>query len=215
MRGNGRAERVFDIMNMRRAGSEVRSPQSGTMDVETATLRYLIYVLLPAWFLPGLLDWRMHRRTDIEHTSGTRESVLHLAMISEVGAPLLMALLLEINPPMLALMGGAALVHEATAMWDVRLAAHSTREVRPGEQNIHSFLESMPFIAIGAAACLHPRQVRALLRPPAGGRSWRLRRKRPPLPRRYLVGVLSAVTVLGVLPYFEELYRCWRAGRTR
>jgi hypothetical protein len=201
-------------MNGRRAGSEVRSPRPGTSDVESATLRYLLYVLLPAWFLPGLLDWRMHRRTDIAHTSGTRESVLHLAMITEVGAPLLMALLLEINPAMLALMGTAALTHEATAMWDVRLAARSTREVRPGEQNIHSFLESMPFIAIGAVACLHPRQVRALLRQP-DRRGWRLRRKRPPLPRRYVAGVLAAVSVFGVLPYFEELYRCLRAGRDR
>ncbi|GIH14471.1 hypothetical protein [Rugosimonospora africana] len=192
----------------------MHSPRPGTVDVESATLRYLLYVLLPAWFLPGLLDWRMHRRTDIQHTSGTRESVLHLAMIAEVGAPLLMALLLEINPAMLALMGGAALTHEATAMWDVRLAAHSAREVRPSEQNIHSFLESMPFIAIGAVACLHPRQVRALVRP-VSRESWRLRRKSPPLPRRYVVGVLSAVGSLGVLPYFEELYRCLRAGRDR
>jgi hypothetical protein len=195
-----------------RAGSEVHSPRPGTVDVETATLRYLMYVLLPAWFVPGLLDWWMHRRSDIEHTSGTRESVVHLAMISEVGAPLLMALLLEINPPMLALMGGAAV---ATAAWDVRLANRSTREVRPAEQNIHSLLESMPFMALAAAACLHPRQVRALLLPGEGGRSWRLRLKRPPLPRPYLAAVLGAFAVFGTLPYVEELIRCRRAARAR
>jgi hypothetical protein len=199
-----------------RAGSEVHSPRPGTLDVDTAILRYLIYVLLPAWLLPGLLDWWMHRRSDIAHTSGTRESAIHLAMISEVGAPLLMALLLEINPPMLALMGGAALAHEATAVWDVRMANHSTREVRPVEQNIHSFLESMPFTALAAVACLHPRQVGELLRRPrqdAG--AWRLRLKRPALPRRYLVSVLGAFAVFGVLPYCEELVRCRRVGRAR
>ncbi|WP_345635878.1 hypothetical protein [Rugosimonospora acidiphila] len=196
-----------------RAGSDVRSPRPGTLDVETATARYLLHVLLPAWFVPGLLDWWMHRRSGIERTSGTRESLLHLAMISEIGGPLLLALLLEINPLMLALMGGAALLHETTAMWDVRLAAHSTREVTPAEQNIHSFLESLPFIAIGAVGCLHPRQVGALLRLRGGAAGWRLRRKHPPLPARYLVGVLGGVAVFGVLPYFEELHRCWRAGR--
>jgi hypothetical protein len=34
--------------------------------VEAATIRYLMYVLLPAWFVPGVADWIMHRRTKIE-----------------------------------------------------------------------------------------------------------------------------------------------------
>jgi hypothetical protein len=202
-------------MGAGRSDGTVRRPQPGSPDVETATLRYLMYVLPPAWFAPGLLDWWMHRRTDIEHTSGTRESVLHLAMISEVGAPVLLAQVLEVNPPLLALMGGAALAHEATAAWDVRRANHSNREVRPAEQNIHSFLESMPFMALAATACLHPRQVRALLHPRRGDPAWRLRLKRPPLPRRYLVIILGSVAAFAFAPYVEELYRCLRAQRNR
>lgn len=31
-------------------------------DSETALLRYLVYGLLPVWFIPGLLDWNQHRR---------------------------------------------------------------------------------------------------------------------------------------------------------
>ncbi|GLY42938.1 hypothetical protein Amsp01_089610 [Amycolatopsis sp. NBRC 101858] len=51
--------------------------------------------------------------------------------------------------------------HEATALWDVKTAADSGREVKPIEQRIHSFLESLPFMGTAAIACLHWKDVRA------------------------------------------------------
>jgi hypothetical protein len=186
-------------------------PQPGATDVENATLRYLMYVLLPAWFVPGVLDWWMHRRTRIEHTAGLRESLIHALMMAEVGAPVAMALLLEINAPVLALMFGSAAVHEATAFWDVRVAVDSDREVRPNEQHIHSFLESLPLTAVSTIACLHADQLRALLTTAPSG--WRLRRKQRPLPAGYLAGVASAIGLFVALPYGEELIRCLRAAR--
>jgi hypothetical protein len=33
-------------------------------DVESVTVRYLMYVLLPAWFVPGIADYVMHRHQD-------------------------------------------------------------------------------------------------------------------------------------------------------
>jgi hypothetical protein len=50
-------------------------------DVESVTLRYLMYVLVPAWFVPGVADWVMHRKTGIERTSGLRESLVHALMM--------------------------------------------------------------------------------------------------------------------------------------
>jgi hypothetical protein len=35
-------------------------------DVESVTIRYLMYVLLPAWFVPGIADYWMHRRSFLE-----------------------------------------------------------------------------------------------------------------------------------------------------
>ncbi|HZE15895.1 MAG TPA: diguanylate cyclase/phosphodiesterase, partial [Mycobacterium sp.] len=66
-------------------------------DAETALLRYLVYGVLPAWFIPGLLDWNQHRRSRIERNAGTRESVIHMLMMAEVGMPIMLALLFEIN----------------------------------------------------------------------------------------------------------------------
>jgi hypothetical protein len=45
-------------------------PPANPADVESVTVRYLMYVLLPAWFVPGVADYLMHRRTRIERTSG-------------------------------------------------------------------------------------------------------------------------------------------------
>src|SRR5882757_7396234 len=183
-------------------------------DVESATLRYLLYVLLPAWFVPGLLDWWQHRRTDIEHTAGPRESLIHLLMMAEVGVPVALVLLCEINPAVLLAMAAAVAAHEATALWDVKTAVDSGREVRPIEQHIHSFLESMPFMGTAAIACLHSEQVRKLL---DGDIEWAFRLKEHRLPNNYLAGVAAAIGGLIALPYGEELLRCLRAysGRVR
>ncbi|MFI9383413.1 diguanylate cyclase/phosphodiesterase [Kutzneria sp. NPDC052558] len=191
--------------------SSMRMPEH-VNDVESATLRYLLYVLLPAWFAPGVLDWWQHRRTDIQHTAGVKESAIHLLMMAEVGIPVTLVLLCEINPAVLAVMAAAVAAHEATALWDVKTAVDSGREVRPIEQHIHSFLESLPFMGTSAIACLHWRQVRQFLR--AEG-AWRLQWKKNPLPSGYLVGVAAAIGALIALPYGEELIRCVRAARRR
>ncbi|HEX3792103.1 MAG TPA: diguanylate cyclase/phosphodiesterase [Pseudonocardiaceae bacterium] len=181
-------------------------------DTQSATLRYLMFGLLPAWFVPGVLDWLQHRRTDIEHTSGTRESLIHALMMAEVGGPIALALLCEINPLVLVVIAGAIAAHEATALWDVSTAEASDRAVTPWEQHLHSFLESLPFMATAALTCLHWEQVRDLL---AGARrrdAWRLRLKEQRLPGGYLASVAGAVAGLIMLPYGEELIRCVRAG---
>ncbi|ALO97390.1 Diguanylate cyclase [Streptomyces hygroscopicus subsp. limoneus] len=145
--------------------------RGATADVGDATTRFLLYGLLPGWFVPGLADWAMHRRTRIEDTAGTKESLIHSLMMAEVGLPIALTLRYEVNPLLLSVQLGAAAVHEATALWDVRTAVHSDREVKPVEQHIHSFLESLPFGGLVSLMCLHADQVRSLLRGGAGTRT--------------------------------------------
>ena len=54
---------------------------------DEATRRYLMYIIMPVWSLAGFLDWLWHRQTKIETTSGAKESVMHLLMMAEAGAP--------------------------------------------------------------------------------------------------------------------------------
>ncbi|EFL35991.1 diguanylate cyclase/phosphodiesterase [Streptomyces viridochromogenes DSM 40736] len=184
------------------------------MDVGDATTRYLLYGLLPSWFVPGVADWVMHRRTRIEETAGTKESLIHSLMMAEVGIPIALTLRYEVNPLLLTVQLGGAAVHEATALWDVRTAVRSEREVKPIEQHIHSFLESLPFGALAALMCLHADQVKSLLRGGAGDPdAWRLVPRRRPLSPGYLAGIAAAIGTCVLLPYGEELLRCVRAGR--
>ncbi len=200
-------------MSHRDQAAEI-SASGVTVDVGDATTRYLLYGLLPSWFAPGLADWVMHRRTRIEETAGLKESLIHSLMMTEVGIPIALTLRYEINPLLLSVQLGATAAHEATALWDVRTAVRSERDVKPLEQHIHSFLESLPFAALASLMCLHADQVKSLLR---GGRddphAWRLVPRRRPLSRGYLAGVGAAIGACVLLPYGEELLRCVRARR--
>jgi hypothetical protein len=194
-----------------RARPDLRVP-SGADDAEAATRRFLLYGVLPLWFVPSVADWWMHRRTHIEDTTGVRESAVHALMMAEAGIPVAAALLAKINPLVLCTMAGAALAHGATAVWDVTVAT-GTREVRPVEQHVHSFLEVLPLTAVAFTACLHWDMVRAAVRGEGGGDLWRLLPKDRPLPAGYLAGFAGGIGAFVVLPYAEEMVRCVRARR--
>ena len=51
--------------------------RAGADDLRSANQRFLLYGVLPLWFVPAVPDWAMHRRSRIEDTSGTRESLIH------------------------------------------------------------------------------------------------------------------------------------------
>ncbi|WP_184738338.1 diguanylate cyclase [Streptomyces netropsis] len=198
-----------------RDGPALRIPP-GADDVENASRRFLMYGVLPLWFVPAVADWVMHRRTRIEETSGVRESAVHALMMTEAGIPVVAGLVAKVNPLVLSLMGGAAVAHGATALWDVTIATHD-REVHPVEQHIHSFLEVLPLSAAAFTACLHWDKVRAGLRngKEAAADDWKLVPKDQPLPAAYLASVGAAVGLFVALPYAEEMLRCVRARRGR
>jgi hypothetical protein len=165
---------------------------------------FFLFVVLPSWLLPGLLDWYFHRRTQIEQpeNGGTVESLIHSSMFMEGGIPLLLGTFFEVNPLTVCLMTGAAALHELMAMVDVRWALRSNRRVTQWEQHVHSFLEVMPFVVIPFTVLLHP---------PAT-KKWKVIRRSSALTKRDLVFVTGAVIVAGALPYGEELLRCARHG---
>src|SRR5216110_2925027 len=87
---------------MRRPSSQVpRLPGSGaaTRNASEITRLVLQYFVIPIWMAAGLADWLCHRASDIEHTGGVLESLLHLLMLAEVGVPTLGALFLEVTSP--------------------------------------------------------------------------------------------------------------------
>jgi hypothetical protein len=77
----------------------------------------LYWGLIPAWGVPGVVDWWYHRRSRIELRGhgGTKESLIHSLMLAESGIPVALLLVADVNPAALAVMTAAALAHEATA----------------------------------------------------------------------------------------------------
>src|SRR5205085_9316160 len=90
----------------------------------------------------------------IERTSGWRESVLLLLRFGEMALPVLAALFLEITSGVILIMILFLILHEATAIWDVRYAS-AMREIAPAEQHIHSVLEMLPLTGLLLVVALH------------------------------------------------------------
>jgi hypothetical protein len=187
---------------------------SDTLAASEAALRILMYFVMPVWILAGTADYLCHRRNDISHTAGPKESLMHLLMFGEIGIPLLAGLFLEINALIFLVMIVAFVVHEATALWDVSYATRH-RRVPPIEQHVHSFLELMPLVAGILVAVLHWPQFLALFGVGDEPARWALRLKSEPLPPAYVAAVLAAALLLAALPYLEELVRGLKAQRTQ
>jgi hypothetical protein len=197
------------------AGGDARS-DSGSEKADEHALalrRYLFYFLIPFWFVPGVADWYWHRKTKIEDTSGTHESLTHALMMAVVGVPITAALLFEINALVIATLIAAYFVHEGITYWDVRYA-NGRREVPTIEQHTHSFLEMLPFVAASVGICLSPKQFEAMFGRGREQPRWYLEPKRPPLSAGYVAAVLGSVGAFVALPYAEEFVRCFRVDHT-
>jgi hypothetical protein len=181
--------------------------------VARATQAYLLYVALPSWAIPGFADWLCHRKAKIELTSGTHESLTHALMMTTLGVPSLMALLLEINASTLIAMTAGCVLHEGIVIWDVAYAA-PRRKVTTTEQHVHSFLEVMPFMSLSFILCMHWDQVLALFGKGPSKASFAIRPKEKPIHPLYLTVIGALLTGLVGIPYAEEFVRCYRVDRT-
>ncbi len=152
----------------------------------------LMYGVIPLWLASGVADWACHKATSIESTTGTKESLIHMLMLVEVGIPLVAALLLDINAALLATMLAAFALHEATALWDVSFASGSVRRLSPFEQHVHSYLELTPLLAIACVVILHWPQVVALFDASVVA-DFRLHFKAHPLPASYLAVTFACI----------------------
>jgi hypothetical protein len=170
------------------------------------TLLILMYFIVPIWLAAGFADWLCHRAAGISVTSGPKESLIHLLMFAEVGIPMLATIFLQVNAGIILVMIVAFAMHEATALWDVSYAV-TTRKVTPLEQHVHSFLEMVPLMAMVLVVSLHWAQFAALFGAGPERARFDLEFKVRPLPFSYVALLLTAIVLLELLPYLEELMR--------
>ncbi|GAC1614353.1 MAG: hypothetical protein NVS9B12_15210 [Vulcanimicrobiaceae bacterium] len=177
------------------------------------TKAYLTYGIMPLWIIPGFCDWLFHRKTKIEKTSGTHESLIHALMMTSIGVPAAAGLLCEVNALVLSSFVAAFIAHEALVIWDADYA-NGRRYISPGEQHCHSFLEVLPFTSLSFMLCVHWDQALALAGIGPQAPRFTLEPKKEPLPAAYVAALFGAITLFVGLPYAEELMRCYRADGT-
>lgn len=169
-------------------------------------------VVFPAWLAAGLLDYAIHHRQRIERTAGPYESALHLLQALEVGAPVLVVLMLDITASTWLALLALVLLHAWTS-WRDTCYAVSTRVVGPAEQKAHAVLDMVPWFALALLAVLHRDALAPLLGD--GPPDWGLRLREPSFPPGVIVAVLASSIACGLLPALWELRRGRRALRAR
>jgi len=179
------------------------------MDAELLTRNFLFFFILPPWVVAGFIDWMTHRKSDIEHTSGLKESATHMLEMIEAAIPVILGLFFHIDSLVLLLMIGAFVAHTLTGFWDVSYA-DKMRRISPTEQQCHAALQVLPFSVVAFALCLHWSGLTALF---DGSADFSFRLQENPLSLSATVAFLAVVTVCLVVPYVEELTRCIRAQK--
>jgi hypothetical protein len=166
-----------------------------------ALLISVLFLLAP-WMLAGLGDWLCHRHSLIERTSGPSESALHLLLYLVIAVPIVLVLFLDVNAMLLLFMTACVLAHAAASSWDTGFA-QSRRHISPLEQQLHSYQDMLPLLALALVLALN---WNALLQP-----AWNWSLRLNPLPAAWTCGVLLSLAA-GLLLVLEELWRCLRSN---
>jgi hypothetical protein len=177
------------------------------MELRSNLVLLLSCMLYPLWLGAGAADYICHRLTDMEHTSGVRESLLHVAQFSVLACALLATLSLEMTAVVFTLVAVLVIIHTVLAYIDVRYT-QDRRPILPFEQQVHGWMDVIPLIAVGLIAVLHWERISA-------GFSWTgIELQRPMLSAAQFWLLFGSFLVLSGGAVFEELLRNWRASLT-
>jgi len=180
-------------------------------DLHAIASLLILGILLPAWLVLGFADWMCHRKSEIEHTSGWRESVWHMVMVGQAGIAVLLGLFFEINALVLGIILAAYIAHEISTSADVGYAAPK-RFISVTEQRVHDFLTAIPLAVMLLVIATHGEQFAALFGLGNEAADFTLRWRENPLPTWYLVTWLL-VSPINALLYLEEFWRGIKAAR--
>jgi len=180
-------------------------------DLHTIASLLILGVLLPAWLVLGFADRMCHRKSDIAHTSGWRESMWHLLMVAQAGVAVLLAMFFEINALILGIVIVAYIAHELSTSADVGYAAPK-RFISVTEQRVHDFLTAIPLAVLLLVIVTHGGQFAALFGMGNEAADFSLRWRENPLPTWYVVTWLL-VSPINALIYLEEFWRGVKATR--
>jgi hypothetical protein len=172
----------------------------------------ILYGLLPLWLIMGFLDYHCHRTSKIEESSGITESLLHAVMGVQIGIPIFLGLLFEINVGVLLIMLAALIFHEWVAHLDVAYARQH-RQISMLEIHVHSFLETLPFFTVALIVCINWSAFVDLI-----SFNWEGHLGLNPKVNstvHYILGYVALMLFADIVPYIGELTRCWNGGKPK
>jgi hypothetical protein len=161
----------------------------------------LIWGIYPAWLLAGAGDYLCHRKTDIERTSGTTESWLHVTQFVCLAVAFACAVLLQTSTAVYVVLVALVVAHSLLSYIDVRYT-DGRRRISPIEQSIHGFMDVLPLVAVAVLGVQQWQEIRA------GSMTFALH----PSMSLERVLLLSSFAVLAGLPVLEELLRTLRSS---
>ncbi len=179
------------------------------MDTTALLINFLLFVLLPIWGISGFCDWLCHRATQIETTSGLKESLLHSLMGLQIAIPILLCLNFKINVLILLICFCTWILHEMIAHWDVYYAS-PRRKISIWEMHAHNYLATLPMYMLITIVIINWPVFLDLVSFNWGGNMGLTLLDSPPGGARYLPIYLAFMSVLCVFPYIEENLRCLR-----
>jgi hypothetical protein len=181
-------------------------------DPRSLLMNLILYGLLPLWGIAGFIDWCCHRATKVESTSGLAESLVHSLMGIQLGIPIVLCLMFQVNVLVLLICVVMWLTHEFAAHWDVHYAT-PRRHISILEVHVHNYMATLPLYLLMLVGVLNwDVTMKALTLDWAGQLALHPQSSRPG-GSGYLPGYLAFIGTLCVLPYIEENIRCLRHWR--
>ncbi|WP_313138820.1 hypothetical protein [Stenotrophomonas sp.] len=162
----------------------------------TAGIMACLYAI---WLLAGTLDFHFHRRTDIGHTSGLRESALHGVQLALIGAGVLAWLSLAPSRGLAVMLFALVALHAVVGYLDTA-SADGRRRISPAEQHVHSILDIAPWVFLLWIAV-------------QADSTWSLQKQLAQAWHWWAILVPAALIV--VIPWLYELRRCLAAAGAR
>lgn len=181
-----------------------------TLTTDQLLVNLILYGLLPLWGITGFIDWCCHRATGIERTSGLRESLVHSLMGVQLGIPILLCLLFQVNVMILLICIAAFVAHEIVAHYDVHYSA-PLRRISIWEVHVHNYMATIPLYLLMLIMVINWEIVLKLVSFEWAGQFELERVPTPHGSSGYLRSYLIFMALLCVLPYVEENLRCLRA----
>jgi hypothetical protein len=182
-------------------------------DTRHLLINMILYGLLPLWGVAGFIDWLCHRSTHVERTSGLKESLIHSLMGIQLGIPILLCLIFQVNVFIFLICALMWLLHELVAHWDVHYAS-PLRKISIWEVHVHNYMATVPLYLLMLIAVINWDVVIKVFTLQWSGEFTLHRLPSRPGSNAYLPEYLAFMAILCVFPYLEEIVRCLRYTRS-